>query len=170
MADGTLYIMTGLPYSGKTRLTKELVKLLGFKVVSMHDVMDEKGYDPETMTQENWNEVYSAGYDQLKEYLKIGCSTVLDLGNLKRSERNTAVEIAESIGAKHKLIYINTSVEEIKRRRLVNQQTKERGHLEDETMEKAMSMWEAPTSDENPILYNQDIDLNKWIEKNINEH
>jgi len=45
-----LYILTGLPYSGKTTLTKELVKRFGFSSVSMDDVMDEKGYEVEQMT------------------------------------------------------------------------------------------------------------------------
>lgn len=163
----TLYTMTGLPYSGKTTLTKELVNRFNFKVVSMDDVMDEKGYDPETMSQNNWNAVYSEGYEKLKQYLREGQSTILDLGNLKKSERQTAREIAESLGAKYKLIYINTPLEEIKRRRLLNQQTKERGHLEDATMERALNMWEESTPNEKPIIYNQQLNLEKWIKDNI---
>lgn len=167
MKNTTLCILCGLPYSGKTTLTKELVKRFGFKVVSMDDVMDEKGLDPVTMTQEDWNKVYSEGYERLKEYLAEGQSVILDLGNLKKSERNTAKAIAESKRADYKLIYINTPVEEIKSRRLGNVETKERGHLEDETMDSALKMWEEPTADENPILYSQDINLDNWIKENI---
>lgn len=162
-----LYILCGLPYSGKTTLTKELVKRFGFKVVSMDNVMDKKGYNPLTMTRENWNEVYSEGYEKLNQYLMESQSTILDVSNLKRRERNTARAIAESKGVKYRLIYINTPLEEIKRRRLENQQIKTRGHLEDKTMDIALDMWEEPTSDENLILYNQDIDLEEWIKENI---
>ncbi|MDO8498830.1 MAG: ATP-binding protein [bacterium] len=167
MAKPVLYILCGLPYSGKTTLTRELVKRFGFKVVSMDNVMGEKGYDPVTMTQEDWNEVYSEGYERLKEFLRESSSIILDIGNLKKSERQTARDIAQSLGVDYKLIYINTPLEEIKRRRSENQQTKERGHLEDETMNSALKMWEEPATNENPILYNQEMNLEEWIKENI---
>lgn len=44
MNRATLFILCGLPYSGKSTLAKELVSCLGFKAVSMDEVMDKKGY------------------------------------------------------------------------------------------------------------------------------
>ena len=66
MTKPTLYILTGLPYSGKTTLTNELVKRFGFKTASVDDVMDERGLDSDTMVQEDWNAVYSEAYERLK--------------------------------------------------------------------------------------------------------
>lgn len=34
-------------------------------------------------------------------------------------------------------------------------------------MERAINMFETPTEDEKPIIYNKDIDLEEWIKKNI---
>lgn len=162
-----LYILTGLPYSGKTTLTKELVKRFGFSSVSMDDVMDEKGYEVEQMTQEDWNMVYSEGYERLKKLLSEGKTVVLDLGNLKRSERKTARQIAESLGSGYKLIYLNIPVSVIKERWAKNEETKERGQLEQVTLDRALGMFEEPTSDENYIIYNQTVSLDKWIKENI---
>lgn len=167
MIKTTLYVLCGIPYAGKSTLTKELVKRFGFKVTSMDEVMDEKHMDSETMTQEDWNEVYSEGYERLKKNLQEGSSTILDLGNLKRSERNTARAIAESLGAGSKLIYINTPVEEIMARRSRNQETRERGHLEEVSMKRALDMFQEPTEDENPIVYNQETNLDQWVKDNI---
>lgn len=50
-----LYIMTGLPYSGKTMFANELVKRFGFEIASVDDVINEKDYDVEDMPQEQWN-------------------------------------------------------------------------------------------------------------------
>ena len=162
-----LYTLTGLPYSGKTTLTKELVKRFGFRSVSMDDVMDEKGYEVEQMTQEDWNTIYSEGYEKLKKLLSNGKTVVLDLGNLKRSERKTARQIAESLGSGYKLIYLNIPVSVIKERWAKNEETKEREQLEQITLDRALGMFEEPTGDEDHITYNQSVDLDKWIKENI---
>lgn len=162
-----LYILTGLPYAGKTTLRDKLVKRFGFSVASVDEVIDEKGFEVEEMTQDDWNSVYSEAYTRLKSHLSKGKSVVVDIGNLKRSERQTAKNIAESMGVKHKLIYINTPIDEIRKRRLVNQETKQRGHLEDTTMERALNMFEEPMKNEHPIFYNSTIDFDKWVAENI---
>lgn len=162
-----LYILTGLPYSGKTTLSRELVKRFGFSRVSMDDVIRKKGYEIEEMTQEDWNTVYSEGYDRLNNLLAEGKTVVLDLGNLKRSERNTARKIANSLGTKYKLIYLNIPVKVIKERWSRNENTKERGQLESVTLERAIKMFEEPTEEENYTVYNQDMDLEEWIKDNI---
>ncbi len=162
-----LYTLVGLPYSGKTTLTKELVKRFGFSIVSMDDILDQKGFEVEKMTQENWNLIFSQGYEKLKNLLLEAKTVVLDLGNLKRSERKTAREIAESLGSDHKLIFLDISIDEIEARWKRNSSAKERGQLERVTLDKALSMFEKPAPDEDFVVYNQNTDLDKWIEINI---
>lgn len=162
-----LYILTGLPYSGKTTLTKELISRFGFSSVSVDDIMDERGCEVEQMSQDDWNSVYSEGYEKLKKLLSEGKTVVLDLGNLKRSERKTAKQIAESLGSQYKLIYLNVPVSKIKERWTKNEETKERGQLEEVTLNRALDMFEEPTPDENYITYDQSVNLDKWIDKNI---
>lgn len=167
MSEQTLYIMTGLPYAGKSTLTKELVQRFGFKIASVDEVLEEKDYDIEKMTQEDWNYAYSEAYRRLKEYLTTGISVILDIGNLKKSERETARSIAKNLNIKHRLIYVNTTPEQIRERWLKNQETKERGRLEDVSLKRALDMFEPPTPDENPVIYNQQINLEEWINQNI---
>jgi len=162
-----LYILTGLPYSGKTTLTRELVGRFGFSSVSMDDIMDEKGYEVEEMTQEDWNTVYSEGYEKLKKLLSEGKTVVLDLGNLKRSERKTAKQIAESLNISSKLIFLNVPIDEIRKRWERNEQAKERGQLEEVTLKRALDMFETPSPEENYITYNQSLNLDGWIKDNI---
>lgn len=45
--------------------------------------------------------------------------------------------------------------------------TKERDQLEDETMEKAREMFEEPTIDENPIIFNSSTNFDEWVKDNI---
>lgn len=167
MSNQTLYIMTGLPYAGKTTLRKELIKRFGFNYISMDDVIDEKDFDVPKMTQDDWNYVYSEGYRKLKEALVEGKTVILDLGNLKLSERNTAKNIAKSLNIPFKLIYANTPKEEVLKRWRENQETKVRGHLEDESLKRAFDMFQEPTAVENPVIYNAQMNIENWIKDNI---
>lgn len=163
----TLYILCGLPYSGKTTLTKELVRRFGFAVVSVDDIMDKYQMHSDTMSQEDWNKVYSEGYNNLKGLLKKGKTVILDVGNLKRSERNAARDIAKSLRVQYKLIYLDASEKEIKQRFHKNAQTNDREQLSDSTLDVALNMFQEPTEDENPIVYNESIDLDKLIDMNV---
>lgn len=162
-----VYILTGLPYAGKTTLRNELVKQFGFSVASVDEEIDKHGFQVEQMTQNNWNLVYSQAYDKLKQLLNEGKTVILDNGNLKRSERDAARQIAESKGSFYKLIYINTSKEVVFERRQRNLRTKDRGHLADISTKSALGIFQEPTADEKPIFYNQDMNLDEWIKKNI---
>ncbi len=171
MKEITLYIMTGLPYSGKTTLRKELVKRCGFQAVSVDQIMGEKDMWREGHpTQEDWNLAYSEAYKQIEEYLKEGKTVVFDCGNLPLHERENARKIAEKLGVKHKLVYVNTPKEEILRRRQQNEETKERGHLDQEMMDVALKMFHEPTASEQPLIYNHEMDLDRWINKNIEQN
>jgi predicted kinase len=158
-------ILTGLPYSGKTTLRNQLVKHLGCAYVSVDDEINARNFEVEEMTQGDWNLVYSAAYEKLESFLKAGKDVVVDIGNLKRRERDNARAIAEKAGASTKLIWINTPVSVVNQRRSQNIETRKRGHLEDQTMQKALGMFEEPTEDEKPILYNSEIALEELLEK-----
>ncbi|OGE44287.1 hypothetical protein A3B45_02910 [Candidatus Daviesbacteria bacterium RIFCSPLOWO2_01_FULL_39_12] len=163
-----LYILTGLPYSGKTTLRKELVKRLNFDYVSVDEIMKDKNtWRTGHLTPDDWNTAYSEAYGKLKDLLKQNRNVILDIGNLEFQERETARQIAEAQGAKHKLIYINTPMEEIMRRRKENKITKTRGHLEDDLLKSAIEKFDEPTAEENPIIYNSEEDLDEWIKQNF---
>ena len=167
MKDSTLYILTGLPYCGKSTLTKELLKKYDIEVGSVDIQIDKHKFDVDDMTQKDWDLVYSEAYEDVKQKLREGKSVLFDMGHLKLSERNTARAIAEEARAKHKLIYVNTPKEEIEKRWARNEQINTRGQLSRKALDKAYSFWQEPKDAEKPIIYNQNMDLDKWAEKNI---
>lgn len=162
-----LYIFCGLPYSGKSTLTKELLKRPNTFAVSMDDIMDERGLDSELMSQDEWNSVYSEGYEELKIFLKEGSDVVLDLGNLLKSERVDAELIGKSVGAECVKIYINTPVEEIWNRWKRNETIKERGQVSESELKNAIAMFETPTEDEDFIELKPTDNLVEWINKKL---
>lgn len=170
MKTPTLYTLTGLPYAGKSTLRNELVRRFGWVVISIDDINTERGVgldERRPITQDDWNTTYTVAYDRLKKYLAEGKNVIFDGGSLLFEERETQRNIAESIGAQTKLIYVNTSLDEIKARWLENQQTRVRGHVPKSLFADALNMWEEPSSNEHPLIYNQTMDVNEWIQQHI---
>ncbi len=163
----TLYIITGLPYAGKSTLTKKLVEKFNFTVTSVDKFLDTKDFKSDTMSQADWDLVYSEAYKELELYLRENKDVIFDGGSLKKSERETLREIAKKSNANSKLIYVSAPSEKIKERWLENQTTKERGHLEENSLNTAFDMFEEPTPDENPIVYTEGTDFNVWSKENI---
>lgn len=161
MAKQVLYIVTGLPYSGKTILTKELVRKLGVSVASVDDFLDK--YIVKNMAQKDWDKVYSQAFEKLEKLLNGGKSVVFDGASLKRSERDTLRAIANKCGVESKLIYVKTDIAEIKRRQLKNIREKTRGHLEDALLNNAIRMFEEPNEEEGAIVYEYPEDLKEWV-------
>jgi hypothetical protein len=46
---------------------------------------------------------------------------------------------------------------------LENVETRARGHLDDEMTSNAFMLFEEPTEEEQPIVYNQHLNLDEWI-------
>ena len=158
-----LYILCGLPFSGKTTLQTELVKRFGFQAVSVDLIMDERDMWREGHpTQDDWNIGYSEAYRQVQDHLMAGETVIFDCANLRFHEREAARQIAERLGRPYRLIYVNTPREEILRRRQRNEETKERGPVDQEMMEAAQQMFDEPTESERPILYNYRTDMEEW--------
>ena len=165
----TLYNLTGLPYSGKSTLTKTLVDKFNLQVVSVDSKIKKRGLKVDQMAQRDWDLVYAEAYEQIKLALQSGESILFDMGNLKRSERATAQRIAQENGADYKLIYVKTPMDEIKRRWEANVETKERGQLSEGGLNKALEMWEEPSIEENPLVYSHGENINEWMETSLNQ-
>lgn len=164
----TLYILCGLPYAGKSVLTTELIKRFGFEVGSVDIQINKYHFEVDEMSQDDWGLVYSEAYENVKNKLINGKSVVFDMGHLKKSERETAKQIALACGAKYKIIYINTPKNIIEQRWAENKQTQIRGHLSRKALDNAYNLWEEPTADESPIIYNTDMNIASWVDTNIN--
>lgn len=161
-----LYILTGRSFSGKTTLRKKLVNKFGFSVASVDLYIEKYKMHVPQMTQEDWDLVYSKAYERLKKLLREGKTTIHD-GNLKRSERNLVRTIAKEFKIPYKLIHIKTSKEEARMRWRENQKTKNGRKMDEKSFNIAQEKFEEPTSDENAVIYNAEINFDEWIKKHI---
>ena len=168
MPKNRLYILCGLPYSGKTTLTKKLVELNGWQPVSVDAIMKrENMWRKGHPTQADWDFAYSEAYRQIEKYLTTGENVIFDCANLPKHERQNPKNIAAKLGYESKLIYLNISREEILNRRQANEISQERGQLDEGQMNEAFRLFEEPTTDEEPIIYDRRLDLTKWTKEKL---
>ncbi|HEY1926010.1 MAG TPA: ATP-binding protein [Caulobacteraceae bacterium] len=116
MADAapTLFVICGLPGSGKTMLARRL----------------EAEHDALRLTPDEWmSRIVGDGWDHKRREaveavmtelavraLQLGCSVVLDFGCWRRVERDQLRDLARSVGARPQTHYCTAPLEELQRR------------------------------------------------------
>ena len=77
MAKQLQYILVGLPFSGKTTLSKAISEKLDIPRVNLDEVKFEMGFEgvsDNDMTHEQWKEIFDETDKRVVEYLKQGKS------------------------------------------------------------------------------------------------
>lgn len=146
MISPTLFIMCGLPYSGKTFFSKRFSAENGYRLVSIDDVRESLGFfwgKTDTDAQ-NWQEVFRVVDDLIVSTLNQGESVVYDSANQDEASRSRYRKLAESLGCNSKIVFVNTSMEVIQERRLDNQGSLVRAHIPQETFESAIQTFVPP--------------------------
>src|SRR4030042_2281801 len=93
-----LYIICGLPFSGKTILAKYLTKRFGFVRVNFDDINEERGLGEkrnDEISDEDWQKTCEIAYDDIDQALAMGKTVVNDGANHSKAERDKLREIAK---------------------------------------------------------------------------
>ena len=114
----TVYMMLGLPGSGKTTFSKSLQKELTIPRLSLDEVYSELGGD---LTSTKWDmdiesEAHQLIKNHIKEFVDRGTSVILDFCPWKKCKRHSYREYIHFIGAKSHLYYFDVPIDELIRR------------------------------------------------------
>jgi predicted kinase len=142
----TLFIMCGLPYSGKTFFSKRFSAANGYRLVSIDEVRESLGFfwGTNDTDSQNWQEVFRVVDELIVSTLKQGESVVYDSANQDEASRSQYRKLAESLGCISKIVFIDTRMEVIQERRLDNQGNLVRAHIPQEHFESAIQTFEPP--------------------------
>lgn len=163
----TLYIMCGLPFSGKTTLAKQIAEKTDAKMIAFDWIWAEKKREltPDVDKVEEWKFILREAYIRIRENLLSGNSVVYDDINVRKEHRDVLRKIASACNASFTIIYLNTTMKTIRERETRNKTFKERHDVASVNFEKALAQWETPTSEEGVRKYKPDQNFNDWLLK-----
>jgi tRNA uridine 5-carbamoylmethylation protein Kti12 len=156
-ATGTLFILCGFPYSGKSYVSSQLQQQTDITVVAIDDIFKAKGFDWDTNVLPSvteWGQIFNESYETVKENLLQGKNVLYDSTNQTVVSRNMLREVAESVGADACVLYIKTPVETVWQRWEENYNNPKRSVVSRELVQQTIDMFEEPTEFENVILIN----------------
>ncbi len=156
----TLYLLCGLPFSGKSLLSKEIENTTSIKRISFDEMWD--AFDKSNV-HSPYKIVRQKAKDVISENLKAKISVVYDSTNLQSEHRDEFKKLAEEAGAKFEIIYLQNSIDEIKKRRALSLINQTHHIVQDKDFDSAFSRLEPPTD---AIIISNEEEKNNFL-KNI---
>jgi hypothetical protein len=144
----TLFLLVGLPGSGKTTLARQLEGERGALVLSTDEWMSRivrDGWDADRRAT-----IQEVQFEIALKVLQTGGDVVLDFGLFHRRERDQYRERAVATGAETKTVYLNVRKDELVRRlKLRNANLPPHSfHVGEEHLDNCISWFDPPTQDE----------------------
>jgi len=160
-----LFIMSGLPFSGKSTLSKQISQSFGIKHISFDEVWIESekiiNFVP------TWENISQKCEDLVVEELQNNRGVIYDNLGDRPEHRDKMRQLAKNNNADFKIIYINVSRSEVIARRQENLKLQSRAQVSDENFNNALNSFEIPTPSENPIIFTPNQNVEEWMLKSI---
>ncbi len=159
-----LYIMCGPAFAGKSTLARKIAERIGSKLVAFDTMwVEEDKKNSVPRDAEGWRYIRDKAQEEVLRFLKEGISVVYDDNNPKRDHREELKRVAEKAGTEAFVVYLNTSLDVIREREKANRISQDRHDVEPENFEKVLSDMEAPTPDENVLVFKPDTDSETFL-------
>lgn len=166
------YILVGLPFSGKTTLSRAISETLGIPRVNLDEIKFEMGFEgvsDNAVTHEQWTKIFNETDRRVVEYLKSGKSVLHETSWTKKWKRDRARKLATDLGLDSKVLFVNVPEKVARERWLKNRTEQQRFDIPEDIFEEAAKDFEIPTEDENLLIYDQSVSVEEWIRQNFDE-
>lgn len=166
-----LYILCGLPFSGKTTLAKSLCRIKGWVRVDLDEIKFDLFGDQikdSDLVQKDWDLVYQLMYKEIQDQLSSGGTVVHDTGNFTKHERALVRDMAKRLGLRSITIWVNTPESVALERLLANRKSGERFDVSDDDFASVVAELEPPDSSEDFLTYDTATSPEDWIARNLN--
>ena len=150
----TLFILCGLPYSGKTYVSDRLHTETGISVIRIDDILRKRGFDWNTNKLPNeaeWRGIFEESYQATKNILERSENVLYDSTNHTLASREKLRELAKQSGAETAVIFVNTPKNLIWERWEKNKESTTRSVVAKDLVEMTINAFEPPTQDEHVI-------------------
>lgn len=163
---GKLFILCGLPFSGKTYLAQKIAEHLPVTIISLDAIYEElrqKTGDDLSPQPELWDQVKQNALLSLSKNLQEGKNVVWDSTNPLRKYREELIKIGDSFGAQNVVVHVDTPLDEVKKRRQENKSTHRKIDRGSDDFEQTLRLWENPLGEERAIQVASESDILTFI-------
>jgi predicted kinase len=145
----TLYLLMGLPGSGKTTLGKLLEEVTGATYLSSDDYRLMLFKKP-CFSQKEHDMLYATLDHNVLHLLEAGHDVIYDANLNRRIHRNEKYALAKEYGSKVRLFWVKTDDELAKKRRVEKQDERliPNGETSEKMFDRIASVFEEPEADE----------------------
>ena len=147
-----LYILCGLPFSGKSTAARQLAEAKDADIVELDAVNTELGIGLTPITPEEWSRSYKECYQRLQRLLRAGRSAIFDATNFTLRQRDEVRQVATDAGADAVVVYVRLTRAIAERRFLENRLNRRRHDIRDEDFAHVADNFEEPGDDEATIF------------------
>ncbi len=160
-----LLVTCGLPFSGKSTLSRALAAELGVAHVEVDALHAQHGLRPgvDAIARADWIAAYQRGYAEVEVILRDGGSAVFDAVSYRRLQRNRVRRVAERLDVPATVVLLDVSVDEARARLERNRFTRERVNVPMESFLEVAEGMQWPDPDETVIRYSPDEPLTDWV-------
>ncbi len=153
----TLFILCGFPYAGKSFIAEQLLEHADITFVSIDNIFQTHGFDwsSNTLPDANtWEQIFGESYEQTKQTLVGGKNVLYDSTNQTVASRDRLREVARSVEADTKVVYVKSCTENVWKRWEENQESKSRSIVSKDLVQMTIDMFDEPTEEEDTIIVN----------------
>jgi len=159
-----LYLLSGMPFSGKSTLGKTITQYLDCPFVSLDEINESRGLcGGDGISIEEWEKTHSIAMEQLRVLMPLSQNIVLDDTNCFRWIRDRFRNLGAKYNYQTIVIFLDTPFAEIMRRIKHNQKTQARHKVKLEIVNEMVKTFELPEADEICIRYSAGQSIDKWI-------
>lgn len=163
-----LYLLCGMPFSGKTTLGKTFAEYITASYISLDEINAARGlFGGEGIPVEEWEKTHHLAMKQLKEIAPSQKDIILDDTNCFRWLRDRFRDLAAQYGYQTTLIFLDVPVASIEQRIRANDRTPTRHTVKPEIVAAMQQTFEPPQADENTLVYHPPQAMDIWLEQNF---
>lgn len=147
----TLYVLCGLPYSGKTYITDNIQREVDIDLVRIDDIFAQHGYNWNTNKlpdADGWGSIFNQAHAEVLTSLSAGRSIMFDSTNHMRVARQTLHDLASTAGYPSRVIYIPVPTETLWQRYRANAENPTRSIVPEHLIQMTIDTLEIPTDEE----------------------
>jgi predicted kinase len=155
--------MCGRSFSGKSTVASSIATALDATLVSLDEINERRGLNSGAgIPLEEWQRTHAIATDEVVVALHDDRFAVVDDTSSPKFLRDGWRNLAEQESAGYTLVYVDTPVDELRRRRAANQLDTSRHEVADDVFETHLADFEAPAADEPHLIAPPLPDIPAW--------